>query len=140
MWGFGGFGSRSLSPFSGCFSLSSGRFSLFAEFLLNIDGVAGDVFATLTKEEPDKNKDRATEGEEAVFDGVGPVGSEENDGINYAKTDSIEVAAGENQLLCEREIAFRERIFRTIVGMTEKFAVEDKLKRGADDGIIEYNN
>lgn len=74
-------------------------FGDFGEFLLNIDGVAGNVLAALTKEEPDKNKDRAAKSKEAIFDGVGPVGSEEDNGVNDAEADSIEVATGEDNLL-----------------------------------------
>ena len=124
-WGFGRFGSRNLSPFSGWFSLPSGRFSFFGEFLLDVDGVAGNILTALTKEEPDENENGATEGEEAVFDGVGPVGSEENDGVNDTETDGVEIAASEDDFLREREVALREGIFCTVVGVAEEFTVEN---------------
>ena len=73
--------------------------SFFGELLFDIDSVARDVLAALTEEEPDKNKDRAAKGKEAVFDGVWPVGGEKDDGVNDAETDSIEIATGENNLL-----------------------------------------
>ena len=38
-----------------------GFLGFFGEFLLDIDGVAGDVFAALAEEEPDKHEDRTTE-------------------------------------------------------------------------------
>ena len=73
--------------------------SFFGELLFDIDSVARDVLAALTKEEPDKNKDRAAKGKEAVFDGAGPVGGEEDNGVNDAETDGVEIATGEDNLL-----------------------------------------
>ena len=71
----------------------------FSELLFDIDSVAGNILAALTKEEPDKNKDRAAKGKEAVFDWVGPVSGEEDNGVNDAETNSVEIATGENNLL-----------------------------------------
>ena len=105
--------------------------------MLDIDGVAGDIFTALAEEEPDENEDGATEGEETILNGVGPVGSEENDSIDHAEADSIEIAAGEDDFLREREVALRERIFCAIVGMAEEFAIEDELERGANYGVVE---
>lgn len=124
-WGFGRFGSRNLSPFSGWFGLPSGRFGFFGEFLLDVDGVAGNIFAALAEEEPDGNEDGAAKGEETVFDRVGPVGSEENNGVNDAETDGIEIAASEDDFLREREVALCKGIFCTVVGVAEEFTVEN---------------
>lgn len=119
-----------LSRFLGC----------FREFLLNIDGVAGNVLAALTEEEPDKNKDRAAKSKEAVFDGVGPVGGEKDNGVNDAEADGIEVATGEDDFLGKRKITSGKGILSTVIGMTKEFAVEDKFERTADDGVIEDDN
>ena len=105
-----------------------GLFGFFGEFLFDIDGVAGDVFAALAEEEPDEHEDGTTEGEETILNGVGPVGSEENDGIDDAETDGIEVATGEDDFLGEGEIASGEGILGAVVGMAEELAVEDELE------------
>ena len=102
--------------------------SFFGELLFDIDSVARDVLAALTKEEPDKNKDRTAKGKEAVFDGVWPVGGEKDDGVNDAEADGVEVATGENNLLGKRKTASGKGILGAIVGVTEKFAVEDKFE------------
>ena len=80
-------------------------FGGFGKFLFNIDSVTGNVFAALAEEEPDKNKDGTAKGKEAVFDGVGPVGGEENDGVNDAEADGVKIATGEDDFLSKRKIA-----------------------------------
>ena len=109
-----------------------GLLGFFGELLLDIDGVAGDVFAALAEEEPDKHEDRTTEDKEAVFDRIGPVSGKEDYSINDAKADSIEVATGENDFLGEREITSGEGIFGAIVGVAEELAVEDELEDTAN--------
>ena len=109
-----------------------GFLGFFGEFLLDIDGVAGNVFAALAEEEPDKHEDRTAEDKEAVFDRIGPVGGEEDYSINDAQTNSIEVATGENDFLSQGEIASGEGIFGAIVGVAEELAVEDELEDTAN--------
>ena len=89
------------------------------EFLFDVDGVAGDVFAALAEEEPDKYEDGAAEDKEAVFDRVRPAGGEENKSIHDAEADGVEVAAGEDDFFREGEIALREGIFGAVVGVAE---------------------
>lgn len=79
--------------------------SFFGELLFDINSVAGNVLAALAEEKPDKDKDRAAKGKEAVFDWVGPVGSEEDNGINDAETDGVEITTGEDNFLSKRKIA-----------------------------------
>ena len=43
--------------FLGSWLCGGGFLGFFSEFLLDVDGVAGDVFAALAEEEPDENKD-----------------------------------------------------------------------------------
>ena len=115
----------------------SGLLGFFGEFLFDVDGVAGDVFAALAEEEPDEDENRTAEDEEAVFDRIGPVGSEEDYSINDAEADSIEVATGEDDFLGEREITSGEGIFGAIVGVAEEFTVEDKLENATNDGVVD---
>ncbi len=50
---------------------------VLAELLLEVDGVAGDVVATLGEEEPKEEGASEADGENGVFDGEGPFGSVE---------------------------------------------------------------
>ena len=43
--------------FLGSWLCSGGLLGFFGEFLFDVDGVAGDVFAALAEEEPDENED-----------------------------------------------------------------------------------
>ena len=117
-----------------------GRLGGFGEFLLDIDGVAGDVFAALTKEEPDKDEDGTAKGEETVFDGVRPVGGKENHGIDDAKADGIDVAASEDDFLSEGEIALRQGIIGAIVGVTKDFAVDEEVATDRGDEVVGYDD
>ena len=114
--------------------------SFFSELLFDIDSVAGDVLATLAEEKPDKNKDRAAKGKEAVFDWVGPVGGEEDNGVNDAETDSVEIATGEDDFLGKRKITSSKGILSAVIGMAKEFAVEDKFERTTNDGVIKDND
>ena len=69
------------------------RLGGFGELLFDVDGVAGDVFAALAKEEPDEDEDGAAENEEADLDRQGPTGGEENKSIDDAEADGIQVSA-----------------------------------------------
>ena len=104
--------------------IRGGFFGRLGEFLFNIDGVAGDVLATLAKEEPDENKDRTAKGKEAVFDGVRPVSGKENHGVDDAETDGVDIPAGEDDFLSERKVTLRQGIVGAVVWMTEDFAVD----------------
>ena len=43
-----------------------GLLGFFSEFLFDVDGVAGDVFAALAEEEPDEDENRTAEDEEGA--------------------------------------------------------------------------
>ncbi len=98
------------------------------------------MFAALAEEEPDEDENRTAEDEEAVFDRIGPVGGEEDEGIDDAKANGVDVATGEDDFLGKREITGSERILGAIVGVTEEFAIEDELENATDYRVVDNYN
>ena len=103
-------------------------------------GIAGDVFAALAEEKPDKHKDGTTKDKKSDFDRHRPASRKENKGIYNTKANRVQISASENDFFSKREITTRERIFGTIVWMTKEFAVKDELQNAAYYRVINNYN
>ncbi len=57
---------------------------IFCKVLFDFNGVARNVFATLTQEEPNKDEDGTAENKQAVFSWIGPAGGKEDEGVDDA--------------------------------------------------------
>ena len=88
-------------------------------------GVAWNVFAALTQEEPDKYKDGATEDKKSDFNWHRPAGREENKSIDNAEADCVQISASEDDFFGEREIATREWVLGAIIWMAKEFAIKN---------------
>ena len=76
------------------------------KFFFNIYCIAGNVFAALAKEEPNEKVDKTAEDKESDLDWGGPTGSRENNDIDEAEAEGIEMATSEEEFFGEEEILF----------------------------------